>query len=353
MEKPAIIFNRLFWKLTFLFLALLLIIGSFPFLFTQFSVFGLDFNQTGEIGDTLGGILGPFVAMVAAFLTFIAFWIQYDANQQQRNLADQQRKDIKVERFEAKFYEMLRLHRANVDEMEITNERHQLRGRKLLMRMFYEFKFIYFAFKQQSEEEFEDRFSPERIVELSFKLFLHGLGNNAKESVNEKLEGDELKLFESVASYLETSVRLPMRDHLRTSDPTGYFEYPITLTNGKSFTGKFLYQPFEGHTNRLPHYYRQLYQLAQFIIRDNSLELTHEQKYDYIRLIRAQLSNFEQLLLYYNSFAYGRAWIRDNILTDYKLIKNLPLNQADFGVHPHQKLGTKNRFDEFIFQDDE
>lgn len=36
-----------------------------------------NYTNTGEIGDTIGGIAGPFIAMIAAYLTFIAFWVQY------------------------------------------------------------------------------------------------------------------------------------------------------------------------------------------------------------------------------------------------------------------------------------
>ena len=36
----------------------------------------VDFSNTGEIGDTIGGIMNPFIAIIAAFLTFFAFWVQ-------------------------------------------------------------------------------------------------------------------------------------------------------------------------------------------------------------------------------------------------------------------------------------
>ena len=45
--------------------------------------------------------MSPFIAIAAAILTFFAFWVQYKANEQQKI-------DLKVERFENKFYELLR-----------------------------------------------------------------------------------------------------------------------------------------------------------------------------------------------------------------------------------------------------
>ncbi len=64
-------------------LAGLLIGFSFiaPILFVQESSLNFDFTNTGEIGDTIGGIMSPFIALAAVFVTFLAFYIQYQANQ--------------------------------------------------------------------------------------------------------------------------------------------------------------------------------------------------------------------------------------------------------------------------------
>ena len=58
-----------------------IIIISLPVLLTKNSVISLEVDSPNEIGDTLGGIMGPFVGLLAAFLTFLAFWVQYQANQ--------------------------------------------------------------------------------------------------------------------------------------------------------------------------------------------------------------------------------------------------------------------------------
>lgn len=41
-----------------------------------------DFTNTGEIGDTIGGLMNPFIAIGSCLLTFLAFYIQFKANQQ-------------------------------------------------------------------------------------------------------------------------------------------------------------------------------------------------------------------------------------------------------------------------------
>ena len=90
-------FDKGFWKSFIWFLVIALLICCLPWLLAKHS--WIDFSTTGEIGDTIGGIMGPFIAIAAAGLTFIAFWVQYKANIQQRH-------DIAIERFE-KFYKNL------------------------------------------------------------------------------------------------------------------------------------------------------------------------------------------------------------------------------------------------------
>ena len=68
-------FDSTFRFLIILFGIFILIICSFPIIFTApTSCSRLDFTETGQIGDTFGGIIGPFIAIGAALLTFIAFW---------------------------------------------------------------------------------------------------------------------------------------------------------------------------------------------------------------------------------------------------------------------------------------
>jgi hypothetical protein len=69
--------------------SVILILFSFlaPLIFTQTAIYSsLNFTNTGAIGDTLGGIMNPFIALVGVLLTFLAFYMQFKANQLQREL---------------------------------------------------------------------------------------------------------------------------------------------------------------------------------------------------------------------------------------------------------------------------
>ena len=60
---------------------------------------------------------------------------------------------------------------------------------------------------------------------------------------------------------------------------------------------------------------------------------------NYVKTLRAQLSNYEQLLIYYNAISrFGNDWIKEGYLINYKIIKNIPLPLADFGVIPEKKF---------------
>jgi len=65
-------------------ISILIIIFSFvsPLIFTAASSSDkFDFTETGQIGDTIGGIVNPFIALAGVLLTFLAFYMQIKANQ--------------------------------------------------------------------------------------------------------------------------------------------------------------------------------------------------------------------------------------------------------------------------------
>ncbi|WP_309332877.1 putative phage abortive infection protein [Mucilaginibacter sp.] len=87
----------------------------------------------------------------------------------------------------------------------------------------------------------------------------------------------------------------------------------------------FNYKPFSGHASRLGHYFRHLY-LAVKSVANSKVIINYEEKMKYLALLRAQLSNHEQILLFYNWLSgYGGDWENNNhsFLADYKMIHNL------------------------------
>ena len=81
--------------------------------------------------------------------------------------------------------------------------------------------------------------------------------------------------------------------------------------------------------------------------------ISEDDKYEYVKLLRSQMSDSEQLLLYYNAFSdMGRKWRYKHIANDcadeklkkrkemcylsrFRLIKNIPYSSPTFGYTPH------------------
>lgn len=73
-----------------------LIIGSsialgMPFLVPLTGLFGL--HAPNEMGDTFSGIANPFLSIIGILLTFLAFYIQYKANDRQTKEIEKQKKE--------------------------------------------------------------------------------------------------------------------------------------------------------------------------------------------------------------------------------------------------------------------
>jgi len=64
--------STILWITGLCFLAFAILIMYFPRWFTELSWYPIEISdKTGQMGDTLGGIMGPFVAILAAALTLV------------------------------------------------------------------------------------------------------------------------------------------------------------------------------------------------------------------------------------------------------------------------------------------
>ncbi|WP_298516435.1 putative phage abortive infection protein [uncultured Kordia sp.] len=299
-------FDEQFRKITKWFVIIILIILLIPFLLTQnyFSI--IDFTKTGNIGDTIGGIAGPFIAIIAAALTFLAFWIQYKANEQLR-------KDIQIERFENRFYEMLRLYKEHANE---TSVHASIKGRKAFKVMYSELKECYSRIEKIYDGFIENKnndFSPfedpdERILKLAYQVFFHGIGEQSEQFYFKKLDEKEKKIIENAREYLKKGNK------------------SLELENSN-----IIYNYFKGNVDDLSNYYRHLHRTVKFILDKDFLSV--KEKYEYISLLRAQISEFEQLHIYYNGIAwFPNEW--KEAFQDYRLVKNIPLGLANFNLKP-------------------
>src|SRR5687768_16718351 len=116
----------------------ILFIGVIIFIVSN-KFYPIDFQEAGAFGDTLAGLSAVFIGGLGIIFTFLAFWVQFQANEQTKN-------DLRLERFENKFYELLSLQRANVEEMNIAN---RIIGRKCFTRLFSELRYCFMIVTDQ------------------------------------------------------------------------------------------------------------------------------------------------------------------------------------------------------------
>lgn len=310
-------------------------------------------EKTGFIGDTIGGTLGPFVALIASVLTYMAFKIQYDANIQQQ-------KDLAKERFENKFFEMLRLHKECINEMVIpsfssstsfmkrtsgmghidleestTRVPSEIKGREVFTAFYEELVACYNICKEVMH--FETFANPEEkrayIIKASYILCFSGIGNNSVTKIDNSVSNDQENL-RNLRSHLEKARVAQMRssasgDFFLYRFPNGNIDIKLPLS----------FKIFSGHVTRIGHYYRNLFLMVKFVVQQDNDLLNYRDKREYLRILRAQLSNDEQLMLYFNYLSgYGDPWENrfNKFLSDYRMIHNLPIELTRFASDPRE-----------------
>jgi len=103
----------------------------FPWLFTSSSV-QLSFIPS-PIGDTINGIAGPFIALGAAMLTYMAFWVQYQSNREQKLQFERQNQD-------QIFFRLLDTQESRVVNSSFNSESGEVKSFQLLEKIVDEFR---------------------------------------------------------------------------------------------------------------------------------------------------------------------------------------------------------------------
>lgn len=337
----------------------------------------MNVEKSAQIGDFIGGVIGTIFSLSAFLLLVLTFY--------------EQTKFAKKERFESKFFDLLKLHRENVLELEKDSEN----GRKALHDIYNQF----LTCREESKPLFtkkksSDIYQPEYLkkfeklikltnpnlnlldiakLDIPYILTFFGVNAQGKMSILDQLEKKYKKKF------LEKIIDNIAMKPVETSDYFSNWKRINNLTSSKKdrvlffirqlrnnpkyefddqhlFTiAKDYYYPsnfikfYGGHQYKIGHYFRHLFLTFTFINEQNFL--SRKEKYFYAKLLRAQLSTSEQGLLFINSLStLGLVWDinpkvkKTNILwldkilikpkrliTKYNLIKNLPGKEV-FGI---------------------
>ena len=108
-------------------------------------------------------------------------------------------------------------------------------------------------------------------------------------------------------------------------------------TTSKDYDSLYGANIMKGHFNELNHYYRHLYQMVKCVASFDENIVSYKEKRKYLRMLRAQLTNNEQLMLFYNwKSGYGRDWESLNgnhFFTDYRMIHNIDVRESCYFLY--------------------
>ena len=293
----------------------ILIVFALPLLFTRPGF--IDFTETGQIGDTIGGTMGPFIAILAALLTFFAFWTQFDAN---RELINENRRN----HFENHFYKMLDIHLENVADL---NKRFVGTDVDSCFHVWCnEILNMYNMLIMQSDlGGFIDYIKMQYSGESTQKEFIAFLTN-----LQESSDEHQKVIFEITYSYFFNSNFSTMK--YGDSDKTNHIrQFASLFTSYLQLHDKTIFKN-KPKNELLGRYYRHLFQIVKLVDDQNDNLFTEKEwKRKYLGILRSQMSDYEQLLLYYNAqSSLGKAWNDHKYIENYRLIKNIPYDAIAF-----------------------
>ena len=248
--------------------ALILIL---PVLLTKIPFALFDLTETGQIGDTIGGITAPFIGILAGYLTFLAFHEQSKANKETA-------KDLKEDRFENRFFNFINLlHEQEKDTIIPTIGS----SKQAYHFMFYEYKAICYQiinfglYKNMPERrKFE--------LDQAFYLFLNGVSRSSISRLSKELKGIDLGEIKHMNEFILTKQDYYIRSGKMPKYLMDYHNNGIKL--------------FDGHRLYLVSFYRSFCMTLQYLYKSIDQKAIENDNL-YRNILLAQLSEHEIALL--------------------------------------------------------
>ncbi|MCK9425195.1 MAG: putative phage abortive infection protein [Ignavibacteriaceae bacterium] len=283
-------------------------LGFILFIFTIFNgayfntSFQIDTELASKFGNFFGGFIGTLFAITSTLLILVTLL--------------QQNIDNKKSQTGGNFFKMLDYHTENVKQLCISHidpdkKEDKIEGR----RAFVIFKLQLIELCKvvnKIKKELQLGLSNEEIIDIVYIAFYYGIDKDWEKFAENKL-----------SRYQKGK------------------EIAKLLLDAKNSDSKNI-----GRTNQtsLSSYFRNLYNAVKLI--DNDKNLTLDEKKQYIKILRAQLSNPELYVFFFNIVSrFGKKWKENGYIDTYELIKNIPLDY----------LGNYNPKDFFLitYEEDE
>lgn len=251
------------------------------------------------------------IALIAAILTFSAFFVQFSANTLQITVNKTQENNFYLQQLELRFFDYIKIYHENVSNMYIRGYNHK----SVFVVLRFEYQRIFDIVTEELKEITND---PIVIANISYSFLYFGIGEKSSILIFEIAKTKEVNI--EVLKLIEAKLKS------EESNVTFLEEY---LDMSKLVDFKL----FNGHQRHLGHYYRHLYQTVKFI---ETSKLSFDDKNQYLKILRAQFSAQEVSILFFHSMSslgYGwskRQWKKNeentSLIEKYNLLGNLPLD---------------------------
>ena len=273
-------------------------------------VFNVSDNNKMDVLGQMGDSYGIFNALFSglAFLGVLITLYKQSRDNRKHTVVEQ-------------YYQMLDVQQKVLDEINVAQVRKVKQGepiavaegRKAFVEFKIQMKYLVKAIKEVSERN-GFKFSDIDIADIAYAVFFYGSSKSWKPFMMEYLKDypDTERLVDAIIARLDSEKRF------------------------------ILYRP---NQNYLSVYFRNMYNAIKLI--DNCGLISSEEKKDYVKILRAQLSNAELYILFFNIISrFGKKWVDNDYVTKYQLIQNLPSKYCD-GYNP------KDYFPEIKFEGEE
>jgi hypothetical protein len=213
--------------------------------------------------------------------------------------------------FKASFFEFLKLHRSNVEQMKTKGKS----GHDAFIAMYQELMEII----PLVENEKLPLRSPKQVYAVAYLAFFWGVGPSSSVILKDSLKNNYKMPEENLNQLIHNLEGYKNKRDKEIENQSG-----IGTKEKKN-----LQCLLDGHQSDLGHYFRHLYQTVTFI--SNERSLWYFEKYEYGKTLRAQFSNHELAIFLFNANSpLGKNWetekssYKRKLISYYALIKNVP-----------------------------
>lgn len=261
----------------------------------------IDTKLAAEFGDFFGGYVGVIFSVLSTLLLVYTVIDQF-IERQKRWATDN-------------FYKMLEFHNNMVNQLSVShidaNKKERSDGRRAFVVFKIQINRLLKLIEGLDTKETWN-LNKEQKLHIAYMIFYYGIDTSWLPFLQDKIKEDiDSDIFNKILEKIQENKDLKL-----------------------------------GRTNQtsLSSYFRNMYNLIKLV--DNDKYLSKQEKKNLITIYRAQLSNPELYVLFFNLRSYfGKKWNTNGYIEKYELLKNIPKDYCD-GYNPADYYKMRYEYDD-------